>query len=470
MGRRKVVVWAAVWVVLAVATCMAAKEEKFLWVSDIHFDPMADGALVDELAKAEPAQWEAILNRTSPASFSQYKSDTNWWLLKDTLAQMPKTTRHPAFVMVTGDLLAHEFPSAYRKATHGADQQAYRAFVLKTVEFLALELRKKFPGTQIYITPGNNDNDCGDYSVQAGGKFLSDTAQTARELADGDEAFTKAWKALGSFNVAHPTLANVRVISLNSIFWSEKYQALDSSEGCQAVASTAGADLMRWLDENLANAQKAHEKVWLMFHIPPGIDGYASAMKRKSSPVAGRESCAQWIVPMWRVDWTQQFDALLKKYHETVVAGFAAHIHSDDFRVIGKSEGEYVVLGTAVSPVYGQNPSFRVVDYRSDGTVADHTTHYLTNLPEASANNTGRWKKEYTFSREWKVKGVSAASLVSVYERVVLEEKSRTEWLKLYAVSGPALEGDKPIVRALYCADAGLTVESYRECWCGVGR
>ena len=154
----------------------ARAESKFLWISDIHFNPMADAALVSELEKAEPAQWEAILNRTSPNTFSQYKSDTNWWLLKSALAQFPKTIRHPEFVMVTGDLLAHDFPATFQSATHDSDQQHYREFVLKTVQFLALELQRKFPGTKIFITPGNNDNDCGDYTIQANGDFLNDTA------------------------------------------------------------------------------------------------------------------------------------------------------------------------------------------------------------------------------------------------------------------------------------------------------
>lgn len=464
----------AVWSVLAASSSVAATQgSRFLWVSDIHFNPMADAALVNDLVKAEPAQWEAILDRTSPATFSQYKSDTNWWLLKSALEEFPRTVRHPAFVMVTGDLLAHGFPQSFREATHDDDQQHYRAFVLKTVEFLGLELQRRFPRTRIYITPGNNDNDCGDYTIQPGGAFLNDTATIAQQLADGDEAFALSWKALGSFNVAHPTVANARVVSFNSIFWSQKYQALSSEEGCKAVASSAGADLMAWLEKELGAAALAHEKVWLMFHIPPGIDGYASASKRENAGTGGSaesaETCGQAIVPMWKVEWTEQFDALLQKYKATVVAGFAAHIHSDDYRVIGSGdEGRgFVLLGPAVSPIYGQNPAFRVVSYRDDGTLLDQATYYLTNLPQATAKKKGRWKMEYTYARQWKAHAVNAASLSAVYEQVAKDERARQEWLRLYTVGGPALEGDKPIVRALYCADIGLSVEQYRQCWCG---
>jgi hypothetical protein len=506
---------------LAVTACVAApRQAEFLWVSDIHFNPMADAALADELVKAEPAEWEAILNRTSPAGFSQYKSDTNWWLLKSALRQMPKTIRHPAFVMVTGDLLAHDFPQLYQAATHDDDQQHYRAFVKKTVRFLAWELRTRFPSTPIYLTPGNNDNDCGDYTIQAGGAFLDDTAAIAREAADGDDGFTKSWKALGSFNVAHPTLANVRVLSLNSIFWSQKYQALSSEDGCKAVPSTAGADLMTWLEQQLQDATRAHEKVWLMFHIPPGIDGYASAVKRKKleasveqgsslkdpsgqnqaewgtrfqdgyrktpaqaakgrplewgtrQPKTDQATCAQSIVPMWKVEWTARFDALVEKYSGTVGAVFAAHTHSDDFRLIGAAGGRrrFVVMSPAISPIYQQNPSFRTVKYRADGMLLDHSTYFLTNLPAATSTTKGRWKREYSYARLWKAKAVDAASLSSVYEQVVKDDKGRAEWLKLYAVSGPALEGEKPIVLPLYCAVEGLTVENYRRCWCGASQ
>jgi hypothetical protein len=91
-----------------------AANNKFLLVSDIHFDPMADPTLVAELAAAEPAQWDAILQRSKLTRFSQYGQDTNWWLLQSALDQMRKTLPHPSFVMYTGDLLAHGFPKLSR--------------------------------------------------------------------------------------------------------------------------------------------------------------------------------------------------------------------------------------------------------------------------------------------------------------------------------------------------------------------
>ena len=118
---------------------------------------------------AEPAQWEAILNQTAPHSFSPYGQDTNWWLLQSSLDQMRKTMPHPAVFLVLGDMLAHNFPKMFRDVTHDTDLQHYRTFVLKTIQFLALQLRRRWPDTQILLTPGNDDDVCGDYTIEAGG-------------------------------------------------------------------------------------------------------------------------------------------------------------------------------------------------------------------------------------------------------------------------------------------------------------
>ena len=451
------------------------KESKFLWISDLHFNPMADPALVKDLEAAEPAQWQAILDRTLPNTFGRYKSDSNWWLLKSAMGQFSKTLRHPSFVMVTGDLLAHGFPDTFRAATHDTDQQHYAAFVRKTVQFLALQLQRQFPGVKIFITPGNNDDDCGDYAIEANGTFLSDTSEVARQLAGGDDQFVSDWKSLGSYIVPHPTMPDVRIISLNSIFWSQKYQALSSEHACAPASTTAPADLLVWLERNLAAAAQANRKVSLMFHIPPGIDGYTTAMKNENSINSGAaektETCSKSITPMWAPDWASQFDDLLAKHSSTVLAGFAAHIHSDDFRLIGPAGAgrQFVLLNPAISPIYGQNPGFRVVSYRHDGTVTDQTTYYLTNLTSASSTTRGKWKQEYTFTRQWKAQTLDAASLSSVYSRVVADPKARAQWLKDFAVLGPSEQDEKKVVRALYCADEGLSVDDYRACYCGTG-
>jgi len=443
-------------------TAFAATPSKHrvLVASDIHFNPMADASLVPKLASAEPAQWEAILNQTTPHAFSPYGQDTNWWLLQSALDQMRKTMPAPAVFLVLGDMLAHRFPPTFRDITHDKDPQHYRAFVLKTVQFLALELRKRWPDTQVLLTSGNNDDDCGDYAIEAGGAFLDDTAAVIRELARGDEQLATDWKALGSYTALSPAIPHLKIVSLNSVLFSEKYEPQAFQQSCAEVQTTAPSQAFAWLESTLSEAKQANQSVWLMFHIPPGIDGYASAHNHQGS-------CADNVVPMWVPEWTVKFQSLLLNYGGTIQATFAGHTHTDDFRVIvdGRTPRAFVLVDPPISPVYGQNSAFRVFDI-TGSELRDQTTYYLTNLAGAGAKQHGKWKKEYAFSNEWKTNQLDAAALGKIYTEITDNAAARARWLKLYNVSSSAAKVPQDTVRELYCAIEGLGVGAYRNCAC----
>src|SRR4051794_6074910 len=77
---------AAILLLLLVCASPAAAE-KFLSVSDIHFDPFADPALVTKLEAADVAQWDAILSSSTSHSFSADGSDVNDPLLRSAVAE-----------------------------------------------------------------------------------------------------------------------------------------------------------------------------------------------------------------------------------------------------------------------------------------------------------------------------------------------------------------------------------------------
>ncbi len=76
----------------------------------------------------------------------------------------------------------------------------------------------------------------------------------------------------------------------------------------------------------------------------------------------------------------------------TITASFAGHDHTDDFRVIhaGATGGEFVLIDPPISPIYGQNPAFRVVTFGTEGGLADQSTYYLTNLQAAAERGSGQ--------------------------------------------------------------------------------
>ena len=86
-------------------------------------------------------------------------------------------------------------------------------------------------------------------------------------------------------------------------------------------------------------------------------------------------------------------------------AGFAGHIHYDDFRLLLSRRGEAVAaekIAPGISPIFGQNPGFHVFTYdRPSGRPIDYSTHYLANLTVGLAARDGHWKKEYSFARRY---------------------------------------------------------------------
>jgi sphingomyelin phosphodiesterase acid-like 3 len=444
----------------------------FSIVSDIHFNPFFDPSLVANLVSAPANRWEPILNRSHATSYSPYGQDTNWPLLQSALDAVRTTEPHPALLMITGDLLAHGFPRAYAGATHDTDPVHYRAFVLKTVTFLAWELRRRFPKTQILLTPGNNDDECGDYQIQADGPFLNDTAALARALARGSGSFIADWKALGSYAVRPTNVRGVRIVSVNSVFFSNKYQAANFAGGCSQVDSTAASSTFTWLEAALSQARQANEKVWIMFHIPPGIDGFSSMLQYRRLQAGGAiaDLCSKAIVPMWKPEWTARFEGILHDYQSTVTATFAGHDHTDDFRVLRANEpGEaFVLIDPPVSPIYGQNPAFRVVSFTEGGRLANQSTYYLTNLTSAGSGVPGNWTREYSFAEEWQREQLDSASLKSVYDRIRSDAAVRARWLNILNVSSSRDTVPAQGVGNLDCAIEALDPATYKNCYCPI--
>jgi hypothetical protein len=413
----------------------------FLWLSDIHFNPMADPALVDKLAGAEPAQWASILD-TSSSGFAPYGQDTNWPLFHSAIAESKKVQPDIAFTMVTGDLLAHHFREQFNRCAAVHSDAAFREFERKTVEFVARELKQMAPAAPVVVTLGNNDSDCGDYLLEPRGPFLQDTRAIVAKLAQvsNDSAFAKSWTASGSYSMPHPTLVHYQIIVINSVLFSARYR-----NSCGHDAGDPGSDLLKWLRATLGEAERQRKKVWLVYHIPPGIDGYAT-------------SHSKTIVPFWTTSYSDEFHELVARYAKTIVASFAGHTHLDDFRLVGlpQSEKSLVLMEPALSPNIGQNPAFRIVNFKSSGPLVDESTYFLVKPG---------WKVEYSFDREWALRRPDISNYEKLYHRIEQSPETRERWTRFYSVSHPEGGTVTPAnFRAFYCASGNSTIAGYRAC------
>ncbi|MBV8674315.1 MAG: metallophosphoesterase, partial [Acidobacteriaceae bacterium] len=221
-----------------------------LLISDIHFDPLADPAIVKRLIASPPDEWEAIFQSSRQKSFSRYGADTNYPLFSSTLAEA--ATEAPFdYVIFAGDALRHNFPQAFVAAGGSSDQ--FPAFAARTETFVIQQLQNRLK-VPVVAALGNNDSSCGDYHIAPKSAFLASMADQLKVLSTLREA--KSTFELGGFySMAHPTIANQDIIVLNTIFWSASYRSCVPTEGDPGEAE------IEWLGWKLYTARLLHRDV-----------------------------------------------------------------------------------------------------------------------------------------------------------------------------------------------------------------
>lgn len=462
-GVALVLLLAILWAAPTPARAQPPAPGRALIVSDLHFNPMADPSLVDRLAAADPRQWPAILAAGKNRGLGRYLADTNWRLLRATLRQMKAVLPDPAFVLIPGDFLAHRFRHKFDAAAQRHSDAEYRSFVEKTMRFLTERITAAFPGRPILPALGNNDAECGDYKLASGGPFLAATLPLLRRMLGGasGKGIARDWREGGNYEVAPPQPRALRILVLNTVFFSPAYR-----DRCGALGrADPGRATLAWLARRLAAARRAGVRVWLVYHIPPGADSYRTFR-------SGR--CPQAFAPLWKAEYAEPFYELMRQYAGTIAAAFAGHLHMDTFRLF--PSGGFVLITPAVSPVFGQNPAFRALSFDAKGGLLDQTTYELTNLMDAGAGPAAppEWKAEYSFTRAWGLPRLDRASLARLAQRIARAPDARRRWERFYTVSSPAsvllrigLAGG--LTRAVLCAPAHLSPPDFDRCYCGAG-
>ena len=355
----------------------------FLMLSDIHFDPYADPAIMDQLG-AKPLP---VCQAPASQSFSSFGSDTNYPLLKSTLDQVAATAVqnhiHYDYVIVTGDFLAHDFDTRYRHCV-GSEKEAYRKFASDTVIFVDAMISKALPGVPVFAALGNNDSDRGDY--QEPSKIFLQSVGLDWSRAWGNNPAARREMALASFERAgnyalpHPTVPNDDLVILNSNLWAAR-----NSKACSDADPDPGGQF-QWLEEVLDRVRHAGGTATLIMHVLPGIDAMRSSAGEPQS--------------LWAEGCTQKLIAELSDFRGVVREIYAGHIHRDDFRIFPDREGKplcAIHIVPAVSPVYINNPAVEIGWYeKSNGELRDYAPLYLD-----LSNPKPAWTMEYVFTQAY---------------------------------------------------------------------
>ncbi|HXO21967.1 MAG TPA: metallophosphoesterase [Thermoanaerobaculia bacterium] len=428
----------------------------FVALSDLHFNPFYDPALMPRLMAAEAGGWRAIFESSTVTGVSGYGADTNYPLLRSALAAAQGSAPHPDFVLISGDFLGHDFHDLFAKSAPDAGDAAYLRFVVKTMEFVAGEIRAAFPAAPVLPALGNNDSDCGDYALRPGGRFLAAVEKVWKPLV-GERAgsFAETFPAGGWYSVAHPTVPRLRLVVLNTVFFSPKFN-LCGTPGNPADPRDPGRRQLAWLHRTLLAAARRGEKVWMLYHIPPGIDAYAT--------LHAADGCASPPVPMWKEAYLSRFAGELARFPGRVEAAFAGHTHMDEIRL--PASGGFIHVTPAVSPLFGNNPGFQVFAYdRRSGALGDLHTQFLDLT--ASGDGPPKWAEEYGFEAAYGLIGYNRCTLEQVELAVGKNSSPRDTYMKLYPVSSPASAADTAQWKGYWCGIANFTAKDFAACYCG---
>lgn len=440
------------------ASGAAAQGGTFVHVSDFHFNPFDPSLDGKALAATDIEDWTAHFAALPDQTFSKFGEDTNHALFASATAALAKA--NPDFAIVTGDLLVHRFQdNAESVLGYPQGSPANNAFAVRTTLFVAEALRATFGGRPVFVSLGNNDSSCGDYRIDPGGTYLAATREAVRSLAGADLVgadFDETYLAGGYYAARHPSQANIDILVLNDVLWSDEY------ENTCGTGGLAGADaMMAWLQKTLAAARTNGRTVWLVHHIPVGVDAYSTSHSKAAT-------CESRTVPFLKEPFGSTFVSLLAEYGDVVRASFVGHTHFDDYRLLRDGGGKVTgveKIAPAISPIFGQNPGFHIFSYdRATGAPTDFSTVYLTNLEQAANPAAGDWKTEYTFSKAYGLPGFSPATAETVWQQFSQEGTADDTFRTLYNVGRGELSAN--VLDAYICAIGHADGPGFNTCHC----
>lgn len=444
-----------------------------LFVSDIHFEPFWDPAKAAKLAAAPVTEWKAILASPDAADrearFADLQQacptrgeDTRYALYASSLRAMRAEAAGAKFVIVSGDLMAHSFSCKYAALFKNAAPGKYRALTEKTVEFVMRALREALPGVPVYAALGNNDSDCGDYQLDANSEFLASVAGefTGGIAGPGREQAVRTFATGGFYSVSLPApMEHARLLVLDDLFMSRRYETCGGKEDPAPAAAQVA-----WLEQQLDAALRNKEKVWVMAHIPPGVDAYSTATK-------GKNICKGGAPTMFLA--SEALAETMEKFGDVIRLAIFAHTHMDELRLLEPTGSGAAVKGVAVkmvpsiSPVDGNNPSFVVA--RIDARTAVMKDYRVVAASNKTGANTA-WAEEYDFARAYEEPAFSASTLDDLVGRFEADYSAQTSASRSYIHNyevGQQVRALRLVWPMYVCALKNDEADAFASCVCG---
>jgi sphingomyelin phosphodiesterase acid-like 3 len=325
------------------------------------------------------------------------------------------------------------------------------------VQYVTAQLRLGLKGIPVYVALGNNDSGCGDYQRDSNDGFLEATKEAMVEGAPSAErtAALASYAAGGDYSLMmQAPMERTRLIVLDDLLQSARHKGCGGEPNPTAVKAQ-----MAWFEKQLAEARLKKEKVWVMAHIPPGVDPYSTFSKMKN--VCGGDSPTMFLS-------SERLAEVMGEYADVIRLGVFGHTHMDEMRLFGKVA---IKMVSSISPVDGNDPSFTVA--KIDPVNAQLVDYEVIKTSTWSGVD-AKWVKEYTFRETYHEPVFSAASLEKLMKEfradVDVQNDMSEAYLANYGV-GTTSKGVKAMaLRALWpgytCAQTNDTEKGFAACVC----
>ena len=85
---------------------------------------------------------------------------------------------------------------------------------------------------------------------------------------------------------------------------------------------------------------------------------------------------------MWHEAYHERFLALVDEYRDNLSIIYAGHTHMDEYRLTGSEDGDFpgvaVLVNPSVSPLFGNNPGYRIAQAQGNGPdIYDYQAHTM---------------------------------------------------------------------------------------------
>lgn len=388
-----------------------------LHISDLHFD-------LEYLEGSNSNCGLPVCCRNGTGNAGRW-GDYNCDLPVNTLeALLQSASSHDVdFIVWTGDNVPHDI---------WMQSQEYQVKYIKT----ATDLIKKYFDVPVYPTLGNH----GSFPVNVFN--FGNEEWLTNALADlwgdwVDDRSKATLKEGGFYSTKHPT-KNLRVISLNSAAYNDQNWYL-------IYNITDPGNQIQWLWNELSQAEKNNELVYIISHIVPG------------------KSLTEWAL---------HFGALADRYQHIIRGQFFGHSHSDKFMVqkelFSSKPIDIQFISPSVTTYTGVNPSYRLFEVDSESLQVTNYHQYRLNLTHANLNSNSEPEFElvYDFLTEYGLSDMHPDTILDWLNVIKDDEQQVLKVLRNEETHGPdSPRGcDEGCRKSFYCYFSNALGEDQDKC------